>query len=42
VKLKRAIPEGAPLRWADVDIDSDDDAVKVRREMEAMFAAPNA
>lgn len=42
VKLKRAIPEGAPLRWSDVDIDSDDDAVKVRREMEAMFAAPNA
>jgi len=42
VKLKRAIPEGAPLRWADVEIDQDDMAVKVRREMEAMFAAPNA
>ncbi|WP_420405140.1 NAD(P)H-dependent oxidoreductase [Nisaea sp.] len=42
VKLKRAIPEGAPLRWADVEIDPEDEAVRVRREMEAMFAAPNA
>lgn len=42
VKMKRSVAIGERLKWADVEIDSDDDAVKVRREMEAMFAAPNS
>jgi predicted homoserine dehydrogenase-like protein len=37
VKLVRDIAEGQPLRWSDVAIDADAAAVKVRREMEAMF-----
>ncbi|MGI9423013.1 MAG: NAD(P)H-dependent oxidoreductase [Hyphomicrobiaceae bacterium] len=41
VKLKRDIAEGERLTWTDVEINLDDDAVKVRREMEAMFARPN-
>ena len=39
VRLMADIAEGQPLRWADVAIDPTADAVKVRREMEAMFAA---
>ena len=42
VKLKRDIPDGGALGWDDVVIDGDDVAVKVRREMEAAFARPNA
>ncbi|MBO0763212.1 MAG: flagellar biosynthesis protein FlgA [Hyphomicrobiaceae bacterium] len=38
VKLTSDIAEGQALRWSDVAIDDDDDAVKVRREMEAAFA----
>jgi hypothetical protein len=34
----RDIAEGQPIRWADVAIEVTADAVKVRREMEAMFA----
>jgi predicted homoserine dehydrogenase-like protein len=41
VKLTRDIAEGEALRWSDVAIDDAADAVKVRREMEAMFARPN-
>ena len=41
VKLKRDIAEGQPLRWSDVAFDATAQAVKVRREMEAMFARPN-
>jgi predicted homoserine dehydrogenase-like protein len=41
VKLKRDVPEGERLRWDDVDYDKNDNAVKVRREMEAMFAQPS-
>ena len=41
VKLKRDVAEGEMLRWSDVDYDSNDDAVKVRREMEAAFGRPN-
>jgi predicted homoserine dehydrogenase-like protein len=41
VKLKRDIAEGERVRWGDVDYDKADNAVKVRREMEAMFARPN-
>jgi predicted homoserine dehydrogenase-like protein len=41
VKLTRDIAEGERLKWSDVAYDSNDDAVKVRREMEAAFARPN-
>jgi predicted homoserine dehydrogenase-like protein len=37
VKLKRDIPEGGAVKWADVAYDPNDAAVKVRREMEAAF-----
>ncbi len=42
VKLTRDIAEGEALRWSDVAYDANDLAVKVRREMEAAFARPNA
>ena len=42
VTLKRDIAEGEALRWSDVAVDANDIAVKVRREMEAAFARPNA
>ncbi|HKS85944.1 MAG TPA: SAF domain-containing protein [Pseudolabrys sp.] len=42
VKLKRDIAEGQSLRWSDVACDSHDDAVKIRREMEAAFGRQNA
>jgi len=42
VKLKRDIPEGGALKWADVAYDPNDSAVKVRREMEAAFGRRNA
>jgi predicted homoserine dehydrogenase-like protein len=42
VKLKRDIPEGGALKWADVGYDPDDAAVKVRREMESAFGRQNA
>jgi predicted homoserine dehydrogenase-like protein len=41
VRLKRAIKAGEGLKWTDVEIDSNDTAVKIRREMEAAFARPN-
>jgi predicted homoserine dehydrogenase-like protein len=41
VKLKADIAEGQPLRWDDVAYDPSAPAVKVRREMEAMFGRPN-
>jgi predicted homoserine dehydrogenase-like protein len=41
VKLTRDIAEGERLKWSDVAYDPADDAVKVRREMEAAFARPN-
>jgi predicted homoserine dehydrogenase-like protein len=41
VKLKRDIAEGASVRWADVEYDPNDIAVKVRREMEAAFGRRN-
>jgi predicted homoserine dehydrogenase-like protein len=37
VTLGRDIAEGQPLKWADVAIDANATAVKVRREMEAMY-----
>jgi len=42
VKLKRDVREGEGLKWSDVEYDPNDTAVKVRREMEAAFARPNA
>ncbi len=42
VKLKRDIPEGGALKWADVAYDPADNAVRVRREMEAAFGRRNA
>lgn len=41
VKLKHDIAEGGAVRWADVDYDATDIAVKVRREMEAAFGRQN-
>jgi predicted homoserine dehydrogenase-like protein len=41
VRLNRAVAEGECLRWSDVVYDASDLAVKVRRDMEAMFA-PNS
>ncbi len=38
VKLKNALAAGEPLRWSDVEIDEGLQAVRVRREMEAIFA----
>ena len=39
---RKGFKEGARLKWSDVDYDAGDLAVKVRREMEAAFARPNA
>jgi predicted homoserine dehydrogenase-like protein len=41
VKLTRDIAEGQCLKWADVEFDPRDPAVRVRREMEAAFGQPN-
>src|SRR4029079_4708637 len=41
VKLKRDIAEGERLKWSDGEVDSNDRAVRVRREMEAAFGRPN-
>lgn len=38
VRLKRDIAEGEIVRWADVEIDEADDAVVIRRQMEALFS----
>jgi predicted homoserine dehydrogenase-like protein len=39
VKLVRDVAAGAVVRWADVAVDERDEAVCVRRDMEAMFRA---
>ena len=39
VRLKNDVAEGAQIRWQDVEYDAGDIAVRVRREMEAQFAA---
>jgi predicted homoserine dehydrogenase-like protein len=41
VTLKGDIAEGQALKWSDVAYDADTHAVKIRREMEAMFGRPN-
>jgi predicted homoserine dehydrogenase-like protein len=38
VKLKNAVAKDQPVSWADVEFDTDQQAVQVRREMETMFA----
>jgi predicted homoserine dehydrogenase-like protein len=42
VTLTSDIAEGQPLRWTDVAIDANADAVRVRREMEATYGATSA
>jgi predicted homoserine dehydrogenase-like protein len=37
VRLVRSVAAGEPVKWTDVAIDPDDQAVKFRREMEATF-----
>jgi predicted homoserine dehydrogenase-like protein len=39
VKLKTAKRLGEPVCWSDVEIDQHNAAVRVRREMEAMFSS---
>ena len=41
ISLTRDIPAGEMLTWADADVDDTDQAVKVRREMEAAFGRSN-
>jgi len=36
VKLKNDIAHGAVVRWSDVEIDTDNEAIKTRRTMEAV------
>jgi len=38
VKLKNAVAKDRPVTWADVEIDETSQAVRIRREMEAMFS----
>jgi predicted homoserine dehydrogenase-like protein len=38
VKLKNRVAKDQPVRWADVDLDESQEAVRVRREMERRFA----
>jgi predicted homoserine dehydrogenase-like protein len=38
VKLKNDITHGAIVRWSDVEIDTEDAAIKTRRAMETRFA----
>jgi predicted homoserine dehydrogenase-like protein len=42
VKLRRAVAAGAVLRWVDVAADESSQAVRIRREMEALFAPKQA
>jgi predicted homoserine dehydrogenase-like protein len=41
VRLKSDIAIGQSLKWSDVELDIEDTAYKVRREMEAIFGHPN-
>ncbi|MBO6781937.1 MAG: Gfo/Idh/MocA family oxidoreductase [Alphaproteobacteria bacterium] len=38
VTLRNAVAKDQPVRWADVEIDETSQAVRIRREMEAMFS----
>ncbi|MGQ3075073.1 MAG: NAD(P)H-dependent oxidoreductase [Ferrovibrionaceae bacterium] len=42
VTLRRQVPAGQVVRWADVAVDETAEAVRIRREMEAMFAGRRA
>lgn len=42
VKLKTDVAEGQRIRWSDVEIDMQADAVKFRKEMERTFPKPEA
>ena len=42
VRLRNAVKAGSPVRWSDVSIDETSEAVRVRREMEALFRAETA
>lgn len=39
VKMTQAVKAGSPVRWSDIAVDENAEAVKIRREMEAMFRA---
>ena len=39
-KLTKPLAAGELVRWADVEVDASNSAVRIRREMEQMFAAP--
>jgi predicted homoserine dehydrogenase-like protein len=41
VKLKKDVGAGQSVRWSDVEVDAGNIAVKVRRDMEAVFGRPN-
>jgi predicted homoserine dehydrogenase-like protein len=41
IKLTADVAEGQPLKWSDVAYDAGASAVKVRRDMEAIFGRPN-
>jgi predicted homoserine dehydrogenase-like protein len=42
VKLRNAVAAGQPVRWIDVQVDDANPAVRLRREMETMFALHSA
>ncbi len=42
VRLRFDVAKGTAVRWADVEIDETTEPVRIRREMEAAFATPNA
>jgi predicted homoserine dehydrogenase-like protein len=39
VVLQQPVPAGQPVRWSDVAFDTNKEAVRVRRDMEALFRA---
>jgi predicted homoserine dehydrogenase-like protein len=39
LKLLNPVKQGQPLRWADVAFDANDDAIRIRRDMESLFGA---
>ena len=40
VKLKNDVAHGAVVRWSDVEVDENNDAIKTRKAMETAFASP--
>jgi predicted homoserine dehydrogenase-like protein len=40
VKVVKPVKAGTPVRWEDVEVDATLEAVRIRREMEAMFRSP--